>query len=264
MWETHPPLYPRFQMTDREQSNKRSCRMIDIVLRNPPISYERTLSEFRRHWIQLCKDKADRLASGRKICRLLENPGVMRIKRIVRDFNSALDTWQSYQSDVFFNMLNCNKQLVLGNDYINCVSMINEQYGWKDEPDECLVIAYRGSGKSTLLVHVIAAFLKNIPNYDAMTYSGNLPKSKDFLNGIWSAFQNMINSDTEFKDAYFTTKTSTQISVWAKDDSIKDKRTIRTTSSLSKNVSKYFFFIRSPIKKKKNVCMCVYIYYLIK
>lgn len=232
-------------MSDNIPLNKRTCDVIDVLRRRPPISYEYTLTAFHRHWIQRCEDEANRLADGRKIRRLPENPGVRRIKKIVKDFNEALDTWQSYQSDVFFNMLNCNKKLILGEDYINCVSMINEQYGWKDEPDECLVIAYRGSGKSTLLVHVVAAFLKNIPNYDAMTYSGNFSKSKDFLNGIWNAFQNMINVDPEFKETFLVSKTTTQISVWSTDINIKDKRTIRATSSLSKNVRIWGFFVFS-------------------
>ena len=223
---------------------KRSARrygfLTSLIIRSLPISYEITVTEYRNYWRRECEDEAARLAYGTKIHRPVDVPGMLRMKTIIKDFNNALDTWQSYQSDVFFNMLNCNKQMILGNDYVNCVSVVNEQHNWSNEPDECLVIAYRGCGKSTVLAESIAAFLKGIECYDAMVYSGDITKSKDLLNSIWSAFENMTDSDQDFKDGYYRMKNSKQIAVWSKDPKSKDRRCIRGASSFSKTVSQTF------------------------
>lgn len=237
-------LIPSPSITPKEKRNETSlsnCLKFWII-NNVPISHEKTILEFNRYWTKECEDEAIRLSHGVKISRPLEVPGMTRIKRIIKDFNDALDTWQSFQSDIFFNMLNCNKRLILGNDYVNCVSVVNELYGWKDEPDECLMIAYRGCGKSTLLAHIVAAFLKEMESYDAMVYSGDITKSKDLLNSIWSAFENMMDNDPDFRDEFYITKNARQISVWSKNPKNKDKRTIRTTSSFSKTVSFLLLF----------------------
>jgi len=140
--------------------------------------------------------------------------------------------------------------LILGNDYADCISWVMDQRGWTKIVDEVLILAYRGSGKSTVISASVAVFLKGIPSYDAMVYSGNVRKSRDLLDNIWSVYTRLVERDQEFRDAYIGRKTQDCIIINKRDGT--DNRTVRAASSISRIVSSH---LPSSLSLVVGVCM---------
>ena len=201
-----------------------------------PIKYQRTRAEYLQYWRNESLQQAAAVNTGTRVARPPEWPGMLRLRRVQRDFDRAVAAWQPYQSEVFGQMVHANIEHILGVDYVDCISFVMQKRGWtKAQINEVLVLAYRGCGKSTMLAAAAAAFLKNIPQYSAMVYSGNMRKSIDLIDNIWVALQAMLERDPDFRANFIVRKTSTDISIQERNG--HDIRTLRACSSISKNVS---------------------------
>jgi hypothetical protein len=173
--------------------------------------------------------KASRAAAaGLKCVEPIQYPGVARLHAIRKDFEGAVNMWQPYQTRVFDMLVNANLKNILGADCDRCLERVMRDSNWLDVPDEMLVVAARGSGKSTMLASAVAAFLKNIPNYTAMVYSGIQTKGNDLLNSIYTAFMGMCARDVSCVVTRVR-KTATIISFTSADG---DTRQINAASSL--------------------------------
>jgi hypothetical protein len=193
-----------------------------------PISYDGTLRKCMDFWRKKTRDYAVALVSGRRHVEPAQFPGIVRLHLLRADFASGIAEWQPYQSAVFEMFVNANIINILGTDSDMCLESVMRDGGWTDVPDEMLVLASRGSGKSTLLAVAVAAFLKDIPGYSAMVYSGIKEKSVDLLNSIWAAFEGMRMRDEDFKNSVATNKTKDTITICVNGT---DMRQIHCSSS---------------------------------
>jgi hypothetical protein len=214
-----------------------------------PISYCETAKNYNNYWREQSASTVASLGAGVKKFKVQEFPGIKRLKQTYADFNGALENWLPYQSDVFDQMVNANAHIILGEDYSKCISFVMEHWCWKTLLTEVLMLAYRGCGKSTLLVGAAASFIKNIPNYNAMIYSGNMDKGSDLIDNIAATLEYMMGKDEDFSEKYRMRRNKKVIMIYSLDG--KDKRFIRAASSISKNVSRgwkhtTYHLLRSP------------------
>jgi len=185
------------------------------------ISYDKPLEGCLKFWRKKTEDYAMALIVGKRHVEPARFPGVARLYMVRSDFASAIEEWQPYQSDVFEMFVNANIINILGSDSDMCLEHVMKDGGWVEVPDEMLVLASRGSGKSTLLSIAVASFLKNIPNYSAMVYSGLKEKSVDLLNSICAAFEGMRFRDENFRDSARVIRLKESITVYVSDDDIR-------------------------------------------
>ena len=53
-----------------------------------------------------------------------ESPGMLRLRRMQRDFDRAVGVWQPYQCEIFEQMLRANIEHFLGADYVDCMTFL--------------------------------------------------------------------------------------------------------------------------------------------
>jgi len=211
------------------------------LLKNRPIAiYDNRLTLCKAEWEKKAIKKSESLLRGIKYEDEIKCPGLRRLYNIRKDFQGAIECWQMYQWDAMENMIHANINHILGTDLYQLERVARDSRWVGKPPNELLLQAARGSGKSTLLSAMAATFIKNIPNYNAMLYSGIQTKSVDLLNSVYASLYGMISKDP-YCNVREIKKTKDIIRLVMDDNDCREIRAMSALGMVSCCQSLFFF-----------------------